>query len=454
MESASMIEEMVARSRAAQRAIESWTQRQADAAVRAVAKAVYDNAEPLARMAVDETRMGVYEHKVAKNRGKARIIWMSLKNRQSVGVLSRDPVTGVTEVAKPMGVVAAVTPCTNPIVTPMCNAMFALKCRNSIIIAPHPRAKACARAVVDLFNKALAGLGAPEHLIEVIDEPTVELTNLLMKSADVVIATGGMGMVRAAYSSGKPSFGVGAGNVQCIVDRGMDPADVAAKVVAGRIFDNGIICSAEQTLIAHEDDFAALRAAFESEGTVFVTRENEKSRLREAIFPGGVVNKRLVGQPVSAVADAAGITIPEGTRMLLAMADGPGRADILSREKMCPVVAGYTYKTFKEAVDIAALNLEEEGKGHSVAIHSNDRARLGYAAERLPVSRLLVNQICATMNGGSFFNGFTPTTTLGCSSWGNNSISENLDFTHLMNITRIGEHRPDNPVPSDEEIWA
>ena len=287
-----------------------------------------------------------------------------------------------------------------------------------------------------------------------IDEPTVELTNLLMKSADVVIATGGMGMVRAAYSSGKPSFGVGAGNVQCIVDRGMDPADVAAKVVAGRIFDNGIICSAEQTLIAHEDDFAALRAAFESEGTVFVTRENEKSRLREAIFPGGVVNKRLVGQPVSAVADAAGITIPEGTRMLLALACGPGRADILSREKMCPVVAGYTYKTFKEAVDIAALNLEEEGKGHSVAIHSNDRARLGYAAERLPVSRLLVNQICATMNGGSFFNGFTPTTTLGCGSWGNNSISENLDFTHLMNITRIGEHRPDNHVPSDEEIWA
>lgn len=453
MDNAQRVAQWIESARAAQREIEGWSQRRIDGAVKAIARAVYDNAEPLARMAVAETGMGVYEDKVAKNRGKAKIIWNSLKGKISVGVLRTDPGAGITEVAKPMGVVVAVTPCTNPIVTPMCNAMFAVKCANSILIAPHPRAKRCARATVDLMNAALRPLGAPENLIQTADEPTVEMTNLLMKAADVVIATGGMGMVRAAYSSGKPSFGVGAGNVQCIVDRGMDPSEVARKVIAGRTFDNGIICSGEQTLIAHEDDYDALIEAFREQGAYYVNGGDERNRLREALFPGGVMNKELVGQPVARVAAAAGLAAPGGVRVILTTTDGPGRADLFSKEKMCAVISCYACRTFEEAVDIAAANLDVEGRGHSVAIHSENREHLEYAARRLPVSRVLVNQICATMNGGSFFNGLAPTTTLGCGSWGNNSISENLTYRHLMNVTRIAGYRPMDPAPTDEEIW-
>ena len=251
------IQEMVLLSRKAQRQMEAFNQEQVDQMVRAVAKVVYDNAEEYARLAVEETRMGVYEDKVNKNKGKARIIWNSLKGAKSVDIIREDKENCIVEVAKPMGVVAALTPCTNPIVTPMCNAMFALKGRNSIIIAPHPRAKKCAVRVVADFMKAIVPLGAPENLIMVIEEPSNALTAELMKAGDVVVATGGMGMVRAAYSCGKPAYGVGSGNVQCILDRDIDIRDAVGKAIAGRIFDNGIICSGEQTLIVHKNDYAA-----------------------------------------------------------------------------------------------------------------------------------------------------------------------------------------------------
>jgi succinate-semialdehyde dehydrogenase len=448
-----LVQFMTDRSGKAQKEFEGFNQRQVDAIVREIAKVVYDNAAELARMAVDETRMGVCEDKVKKNQGKAKIIWNNLKGKKSIGILRYDKDTGVVEVAKPMGVVGAVTPCTNPIVTPMCNSMFALKSRNSVIIAPHPRAKKCAVHLVGLFNKAIGRLGAPENLIQVIEEPTVELTNALMKAVDVIIATGGMGMVKAAYSSGKPAFGVGAGNVQCIMDRDVDPDDAIPKIIAGRIFDNGIICSAEQTMIVHRDDFGAVVAGLEKNGAYFIRDAAEQKKLREVLFPGGVMNKELVGQPVQKVAEAAELKIPEGTKVIAVETEGAGTADLLCKEKMCPVLALTRYNTFSEAVDFAIANLNVEGRGHSIAIHSNNRENIEYAANKAPVSRVLVNQICATMNGGSFYNGFAPTTTLGCGSWGNNSISENLDYKHLMNITRIGYYMEDAVVPSDEEIW-
>ncbi|MDR1535080.1 MAG: aldehyde dehydrogenase family protein [Planctomycetota bacterium] len=448
------IEEMVALSREAQGKFGEFTQERVDAAVRAVGKLVFDQAAPLAKMAVEETRMGVYEDKVKKNLGKARIIWHSLKGKRSVGVLDDRSEPGIVKIAKPKGVVAAVTPCTNPVVTPMFNAMIALKGGNSIIFAPHPRARRCARRLVDLFNAELARLGAPENLVQTVDEPSNELTAELMRAGDVVVATGGMGMVRAAYSSGKPAYGVGVGNVQCIVDRGYSLDLCIPKIVEGRAFDNGIICSGEQTIICHRDDYPAMTKTLAANKVYFTADRAETARVRDALFPGGVMAKDLVGQSAAAVAAAAGIGIPEGTRALAVEAEGVGRADLLSKEKMCPVLSTYRYESFAEAVAIANANLAIEGRGHSISLHTDRGENAEYAGIHIPVCRVLVNQICSTMNGGSFLNSLTPTTTLGCGSWGNNSISENLGFKHLINVIRVAHPLDDAKVPADDEIWG
>ena len=449
------VPEMILKAKIAQKQFEHATQEQVDAVVKVVARTIFDNAEVLARMAVDETGMGVYEHKVTKNQGKARIIWNSLKDKKSVGIIEEDKAAGLLKVAKPMGVIGAVTPCTNPIVTPMCNIMFALKGRNAIIIAPHPRAKKCAAYTVELIQENLKGMDVPKDLIQTIEEPSVEMTGELMKQADVVVATGGMGMVKAAYSSGKPAYGVGAGNVQCIVDRNVNFAEAVPKIITGRTFDNGIICSGEQMVIVHEDDYRAVAEEFRKNKAFVASAQEDKNKLRENLFdPQGVMNRHAVGQSVSSIGKLAGLELPEDTSLILVPVEGKGREDVLCKEKMCPVIGIVTYRTFEEALAIAEANLEYEGKGHSVAIHSNNMEHLKMAGERLPVSRLLVNQICATMNGGSFVNGLAATTTLGCGSWGNNSISENLDYKHFINITRIATVIEGAVQPPDEEIWG
>jgi len=454
MEAKAYIKSMVEKSRVAQKAFESFNQEQVDEVVREIGKVVYDNAELLARMAVDETGMGVYEDKVAKNRGKAKTIWNSLKDKKSVGIINRSESTGIIEVAKPKGVIAAVSPTTNPIVTPMCNAMFALKGRNSIIIAPHPRAKGCSTHTVKLINEALKKFNVPENLIQIIEEPSIELTSELMFAADVVVATGGMAMVKSAYSSGKPAYGVGAGNVQVIVDRDVDFDETADRIISGRIFDNGIICSGEQTVIAHEDDYNKVIESFKKMGAYYVDKAAEKEALRKVLFVDGMISKDVVGQSVETIAKLAGLTLPVGTRVILVEADGIGKADVLCKEKMCPVMASFRYKTFDEAIAIAQANLDVEGKGHSAAIHSNNTEHIEAAGDRLTISRLVVNQPSSTSAGGSLYNGFSPTTTLGCGSWGNNSISENLNFTHLINVSRIGRSVVNAKVPTDEQIWA
>ncbi|QEK13041.1 aldehyde dehydrogenase family protein [Crassaminicella thermophila] len=454
MEAKAYIDSLIEKSRIAQKEFENFTQEQVDAIVKEIAKVVYDNAEELAKMAVEETGMGVYEHKVLKNKGKSKTIWNSLKGKKSVGIINRDAETGIVEIAKPMGVVGSVTPTTNPIVTPMCNAMFALKGRNSIVIAPHPRAKQCSTYTVKLINEAIKKHNAPENLIQIIEEPSIEKTNLLMAAVDVVVATGGMGMVKAAYSSGKPAYGVGAGNVQVIIDRDVDFDDAAQKIIAGRTFDNGIICSGEQTVIAHEDDYDKVIEAFKKNGAYYVSDKEEKEKFRNAMFINGALNKDVVGQSPQKVAEIAGVEIPADTKVILIEADGIGVEDVLCKEKMCPVMATFRYKTFEEGVRIAQTNLSLEGAGHSAAIHSNNNEHIDYAGENLTVSRLVVNQPSSTTAGGSFFNGFAPTTTLGCGSWGNNSISENFTYKHMINISRIGHYMADRVAPTDEEIWA
>jgi len=451
----SSIQELVDKARHAQIEFELFNQEQVDAIVRDIGKFVFDNAESLARMAVEETEMGSYDDKVLKNKGKARVIWNNLKDKKSRGVIGEDADTNLVFVAKPMGVVAAVTPVTNPIVTPMCNGMFALKTGNAVIFASHPKAQKCAEYLTLEFMKIVKSHNGPDNLIQVVTNGSVEKTQQLMQSADVVVATGGGAMVKSAYSSGKPSFGVGAGNVPVIIDRNIDLQEAVEKIVDGASFDHGIICSHEQFVIAPEENFDKTIELFTNTGKVWFTDNQEQiQKLREVVFQDGYLNKDVVGKSAFDVGKMAGIDVPESSRLILLPADGSGTEDILAKEKLCPVIAIVPYSTFEEAVKMAKANLLVEGAGHSAALHSNNDENIQKAGVELPISRLVVNQPSSTSAGGSLTNGFAPTTTLGCGSWGGNSISENLDYKHLMNVSRIGKVIPDKKVPTDDEIWA
>ena len=449
------VPELVRRARVAQSAFELFSQEQVDAIVRGIAKYVYDNAEMLAEMAVAETGIGLVADKVLKNKGKARVIWNSLKGKKSRGIIGEDEAAGLVFVAKPMGVVGAVTPVTNPIVTPMCNGMFALKTGNAVIFAPHPQAEKCAAHLTHEFMKVVKAHGGPDHLIQSIVNGSVEMTQQLMGSVDVVVATGGAAMVKSAYSSGKPSYGVGAGNVPVIIDRDVDLRDAIDKIVAGASFDNGIICSHEQFVLAPEESYDEVLEHFEATGKVWFTSDPvQVQKLRDVVFPGGRLNKDVVGKSATTIGAMAGIDVPESARLILLPASGTGIDDVLAKEKLCPVIAILPYSTFEEAVGHAKSNLLMEGAGHTAALHSNNETNIRTAGVDLPVSRLVVNQASSTSAGGSLTNGFAATTTLGCGSWGGNSISENLDFKHLMNVSRIGKVITGKVVPTDEEIWA
>ena len=449
------IARLVAKAHKAQAVFEHFSQEQVDGVVRDIGKYVYDNAELLSRMAVDETGIGNYEDKVTKKKGKARAIWNSLKGKKSRGIIGEDTENNLIFVAKPMGVVGAVTPITNPVVTPMCNGMFALKTGNAVIFAPHPKAQQCAEHLTDAFMDIVRKHGGPEGLIQVIKNGSIAKTQQLMESVDVVVATGGGAMVKSAYSSGKPSFGVGAGNVPVIIDRGIDLGAAVDKIITGASFDNGIICSHEQFVLAPQESFDETVALFTASGKVWYTDDEAQIQaLRDVVFPGGHLNKDVVGISAREVGAMAGIDVPASARLIMLPAKGAGEDDILAREKLCPVVAILPYESFEDAVQKAKANLLVEGAGHSAALHSHDDAHIRYAGLELPISRLVVNQPSSLTAGGSLTNGFAPTTTLGCGSWGGNSISENLDFKHLMNVSRIGQIIEGKVVPTDEEIWA
>ena len=406
-------------------------------------------------MAVDESGIGLASDKVLKNKGKARVIWNSLKGEKSRGIIGEDEAAGLVFVAKPMGVVGAVTPVTNPIVTPMCNGMFALKTGNAVIFAPHPQAEQCTAFLTVEFMKIVKSHGGPDNLIQTIVNGSVAKTQELMRAVDVVVATGGAAMVKSAYSSGKPSYGVGAGNVPVIIDRGVDLKEAIDKIVAGASFDNGIICSHEQFVLAPQESYDEALEHFAATGKVWFTSDPAQvQKLRDVVFPGGRLNKDVVGKSARTIGALAGIDVPESARLILLPASGTGVEDVLAKEKLCPVIAILPYETFDDAVRYAKTNLLMEGAGHSAAVHSNNEANIRTAGLDLPISRLVVNQPSSTSAGGSLTNGFAATTTLGCGSWGGNSISENLDFKHLMNVSRIGKVIKDKVVPSDEEIWA
>ena len=448
------IEQMITNARKAQaKLVRHFDQDDVDRAVKLACKTVYDHAEELARMAVEETQMGVYADKVSKNQNKSKGVWWDLKGKKSMGILSIDERTGLIEIAKPIGVVAGVTPMTNPIVTPMSKIAFALKSRNAIIISPHPRAKLCSALTVDYIVDALSELSLPDGMIQVVREPSRDKTLQLMSLCDVTVATGGMPMVKSAYSSGKPSFGVGAGNVQVILDRDIDYNLATLKLVTGRVFDNGIICSGEQSCIYPEDCRDEVMEGFRA-NHAYVCNEEEREKVITAIFEEGHTAHDVVGQSCQKIAKKAGFDVPDDVKILVVESNGKfGADDPISKEKMCPVMAAFPYQWFEQALNIAQINLSYEGKGHTAGLHSNSQANIIKAGSELSVSRLIVNAICATTAGGSIQNGLPVTNTLGCGSWGGNSISENFTFKHLLNITRVAPLSVRLRVPTDEEIW-
>ena len=451
----SPITDMVSKAHIAQRVFETFTQEDVDTIVRAIGKYVYDNADLLARMAIEDTGIGDLQDKVLKCKGKSSVIWNNLKGKKSRGIIGEDTEKGLIFVAKPMGVIACVTPVTNPVVTAMCNAMFALKCGNAVIIAPHPKGQRCAEHLCEAFMNIVLEHNGPENLIQVIKNGSVELTKELMQAVDVIVATGGGAMVKSAYSSGKPAFGVGPGNVPVIIDRDVDLQDATAKIVLGAAFDNGLICSHEQCVMIPEEQYNDAIDGFISTGKVWYSADEEViEAFRTTVFHDGKLNPAVIGLPAWKVAAVAGITVPETIRLIFLKAKGAGNADILCKEKLCPVVAVLPYGTFEQALEMAQANLEVEGKGHSAAIHSNNEDHIRAAGVYLTVSRLVVNQPSSTSAGGSFLNGFSPTTTLGCGSWGGNSISENLNYTHLMNVSEIGQVIKNKSAPiTPAEIW-
>ena len=448
-----LISELMARARTAQAAIEHYDQAQIDALVRAVGKVVFDRAEELGIDTCNETGMGNVRDKTLKNQGKSRNVWNYLKDKKSVGVIEPKNADGVITIAKPVGVVGAVTPTTSPVMTVMCNAMFALKGANALIVAPHPRARATTLKTVQLFNEEIRKLGGPENLVQCIAEPSISLTNQLMAAVDVLVATGGPAMVAAAYSSGKPSFGVGAGNVQTIIDDDVDYVDAAGKIIIGRAFDNGIICSGDQSVIAPRRDFDKVIAAFREQGAYYVEDQEAVDKFRAILFEDGYTAKEVVGQSVQSVAECAGVAVPDDTRVILLKSNG--RADdVLRSEKMCPVLALFEYDTLEDAIAIASDNLAIKGKGHTCVIHSCNEEHVSKVSLALPVSRVAVNEPGSLSVGGSLKNGFIPTGTLGCGSWGNNSISENFNYKHMINTQRVGFTVAEKRVPTDEEIWG
>ena len=455
MEAHEYLQSLVAAARVAQKEYEKMPQAQVDAAVKAIGKAVYDNAEEPAHMAVEETRMGRYDSKIAKCKNKSKSTWWRMKDLKSRGIIERDEVNGIMKVAKPIGVVGCVTATTNPVINPMHNSMCALKCGNAVIICPHPRAKGVGVRTVELMNEALDKLGMPKNLIQIIAEPTMELSAGLMKEVDLCICTGGPGLVKVAYSSGKPALGVGQGNVQVLVDRDVDYNEVAKMVITGRTFDNGVLCTCEQNVICPKDKVEEMIAALKANGAYYISTQEEADKVRESAFPDGIFNKVWTGTTIQQMADLAGLeNVPEDTKVIVSCTKGYGRNEVLAKEKLFPMLALFTYDTWEECMEIARANLAVEGMGHSCVIHSNTTEHIEAVPNVVDVSRYAVNQVGGTALGGAMDNGLNPTTTLGCGTWGNNAISENLWFTHLMNVSRISYKVKDMYIPSDEEIWA
>lgn len=452
-----VVAELIERARVAQREFEAYTQEQVDEVVTGAAWACYKpaNAEALARMAVETTGMGRVEDKVAKNRRKTMGTLRDLLGARSVGVIGEDRERGITEIAKPVGVVAAVVGSTNPSATPVNKTMMALKGRNAIIIAPSPKGLATCEATVRLIHRELGKLGAPRDLVQHLPGPiSKDTTRELMRRCDLVVATGSQSNVRAAYSSGTPAIGVGGGNVPVIIDASADLADAAGKIKRSKVFDYATSCSSENAVLIDASIYDEAVEALRREGGYMLSAP-ERERLRQLMWPDGKLSPEVIAQPPEKIGAAAGLEDPDARRAEFFMVEetGVGPDHPFSGEKLSVVLAVYRHESFDEAIALTQRILDYQGAGHSCGIHTNDPDHTERLAHAIRVARVLENQAHCFANGGAFDNGLNFTLTMGCGTWAGNSISENLSYKHFLNVTRLARRIPPRE-PTEEELFG
>ncbi len=444
VESVERLEEVIASVREAQRKYATYTQEQVDKIFLAAATAANKQRIPLAKLAVEETGMGVVEDKVIKNNYASEYIYNAYKNTKTCGVIEENKEYGIKKVAEPIGVIAAVIPTTNPTSTAIFKCLIALKTRNAIIISPHPRAKKCTIEAAKIVLEAAIEAGAPEGLIEWIDVPSLDMTNTLMKEADIILATGGPGMVKAAYSSGKPALGVGAGNTPAIIDDTADVILAVNSIIHSKTFDNGMICASEQSVIAVDSIYDAVKREFAYRGCYFL-KGDELDKVRKTIIINGSVNAKIVGQPAAKIAEICGVTVPEGTKILIGEVESVDISEEFAHEKLSPVLAMYHAADFEDALSKAEHLIADGGYGHTSSVYLNvttcqDKIHEFY--ERMKTCRVLINTPSSQGGIGDLYNfKLTPSLTLGCGSWGGNSVSENVGVKHLLNIKTVAERR-------------
>ena len=444
IDSVEKLEAELDRVRAAQREFATYTQEQVDKIFFAAAMAANKARIPLAKMAVEETGMGLVEDKIIKNHYAAEYIYNAYKNTKTCGVIEEDKAYGIKKIAEPLGVIAAVIPTTNPSSTAIFKTLICLKTRNGIIISPHPRAKKSTTAAAKIVLDAAVAAGAPEGIISWIDAPSLDMTNLLMKEADTILATGGPGMVKAAYSSGKPALGVGAGNTPAIIDDTADIKLAVNSIIHSKTFDNGMICASEQSCIVDKKIYKAVRKEFEDRGCYFL-KADEIDKVRKTIIINGALNAKIVGQKPVTIAALAGVTIPEETKVLIGEVESVDISEEFAHEKLSPVLAMYKSENFNDALEKAAQLIADGGYGHTSSVYLNavtEQEKLDAFSAKMKTCRVLVNTPSSFGGIGDLYNfKLAPSLTLGCGSWGGNSVSENVGVKHLVNIKTVAERR-------------
>ena len=444
VDSVEALEAKLAQVREAQKKFSTYTQEQVDKIFKAAAIAANQARIPLAKLAVEETGMGVVEDKVIKNNYAAEYIYNAYKNTKTCDIIERDESFGTIKVAEPIGVVGAVIPTTNPTSTAIFKTLISLKTRNGIIISPHPRAKkstiAAAKVVLDAAVKA----GAPENIIGWIDIPSLDMTNLLMKESDIILATGGPGMVKAAYSSGKPALGVGAGNTPAIIDSSADILLAVSSIIHSKTFDNGMICASEQSVIVVKDIYEKVKKEFQYRGCYFLNPE-ETEKVRKTIIINGALNAKIVGQSAHTIAALAGVDVPVDTKVIIGEVESVDIAEEFAHEKLSPVLAFYKAEDFEDALNKAEHLIADGGYGHTSSLYCNavtEKDKIDTFANRMKTCRILVNTPSSHGGIGDLYNfQLKPSLTLGCGSWGGNSVSENVGVKHLINIKTVAERR-------------
>lgn len=432
------------RCRAAQRRFAEYTQEQVDRIFLAAASAANRMRIPLAKLAVEETGMGVVEDKVIKNHFASEYIYNAYRDTKTCGVIEEDPAYGIQKIAEPIGVVAAVIPTTNPTSTAIFKALLCLKTRNGMILSPHPKATDCTIAAAKVVLEAAVAAGAPEDIIGWIDQPTLELSNQLMREADLILATGGPGMVKAAYSSGKPALGVGPGNTPALIDDSADLLLAVSSVIHSKTFDNGMICASEQSVVVLDSIYDAVKAEFLRRGC-YVLNAEEAEKLRGVILINGVLNAKIVGQTAHDIAALAGINVPEKAKILIGEVESTELSEPFAHEKLSPILAMYRAADFSDALQTADRLVRDGGYGHTASIYLdevNQKEKLAAFAHAMKACRVLVNTPSSQGGIGDLYNfKLTPSLTLGCGSWGGNSVSENVGVHQLLNIKTVAVRR-------------